>query len=133
MGGMPGSMPGPGGASGAGGAGAGAGGMPPMGGAGGMPPMGGMGGMGGMDPAMMQQFMQMQGMGGAGGAGAGAGAGFGGAPADTRPAAERYAAELVQLKEMGFTDEATNLQILGQCSGNVNMAIERLFAFTGSQ
>jgi len=72
-------------------------------------------GMGGMPP----------GMGGMGG--------MGGAPADTRPALERYAAELVQLKEMGFTDEATNLQILEQCSGNVNMAIERLFAFTGSQ
>ena len=70
--------------------------------------------------------MQMQGM---GGAGAGAGAG---ASADTRPAAERYAEQLNQLKEMGFTDEATNLQILEQCNGNVNMAIERLFAVMGS-
>lgn len=111
MGGMPGSMQMPGG--GAGGAGAGAGGA---GGAGGMPPFGG------MDPAMMQQFMQMQGMGG----------GFG-APADNRPPAERYATELQQLKEMGFTDEATNLQMLQQCGGNVNMAIERLFAFMGNQ
>ena len=42
------------------------------------------------------------GMGGAGGMGAGANA-------DTRPAAERYANELTQLKEMGFTDESTNL------------------------
>lgn len=49
----------------------------------------------------------MQGMGGAGGAGAGAGA-----PTDTRPPAERYAEQLTQLKEMGFTDEATNLQVL---------------------
>ena len=74
----------------------------------------------------------MGGMGGAGGMGGMGGMGAPmGAPADTRPAAERYATELVQLKEMGFTDEATNLQILGQCSGNVNMAIERLFAFTG--
>ena len=55
---------------------------------------------------MMQQFMQMQGMGGAGGAG-GAG-GFGGAPVDNRPPAEKWATELTQLKEMGFTDEATN-------------------------
>ena len=62
-----------------------------------------------------------------GGAGAGAGA-----SADTRPAAERYAEQLNQLKEMGFTDEATNLQILEQCNGNVNMAIERLFAVMGS-
>lgn len=67
----------------------------------------------------------MQGMGGAGGAGAGA-------PTDTRPPAERYAEQLTQLKEMGFTDEATNLQVLQQCNGNVNMAIERLFAVMGS-
>ena len=60
------------------------------------------------------------------------GGGFG-APADTRPAAERYTTELQQLKEMGFTDEATNLQILEQCGGNVNLAIERLFSFTGTQ
>ena len=49
-----------------------------------------MGGMfGGIDPAMMQQFMQMQG----GGAGAGAGAGAT-ASADTRPPKEKYATEL---------------------------------------
>ena len=50
----------------------------------------------------------MQGMGGMGGM---PGMG-GGAPADTRPPAERYANELNQLKEMGFNDEATNLQML---------------------
>ena len=66
------------------------------------------------------------------GAGAGAGAGAGGVPADARPATERYAEQLNQLKEMGFTDEATNLQVLQQCNGNVNMAIERLFAVMGS-
>ena len=48
--------------------------------------------------------MQMQGMGGMGGMGGGFGA-----PADVRPPAVRYATELQQLKEMGFTDEATNL------------------------
>ena len=37
-----------------------------------------------------------------------------------------------QLKEMGFTDEATNAQMLEQCNGNVNMAIERLFAVLGN-
>ena len=67
----------------------------------------------------------MAGMGGAGGAGAGAGMG---APADTRPPAERFATELTQLKEMGFVDEATNISVLQQCNGNVNMAIERLFS-----
>ena len=51
--------------------------------------------------------MQMQGIGGMGGMGGGIGA-----PADVRPPAVRYATELQQLKEMGFTDEATNLQIL---------------------
>ena len=51
----------------------------------------------------MQQMMQMQGMGGAGGMG-GMG-GMGGAPTDSRPPAERFANELNQLKEMGFTDE----------------------------
>ena len=55
-----------------------------------------------------------------------------GQPADTRPAAERYATEMQQLKEMGFTDEATNAQMLEQCNGNVNMAIERLFAVLGN-
>jgi len=29
---------------------------------------------------------------------------------------------------MGFGDEENNLVILQQCNGNVNMAIERLFA-----
>ena len=41
--------------------------------------------------------------GGAGGMGGGA------APTDTRPPRERYASELQQLKEMGFTDEETCL------------------------
>lgn len=76
--------------------------------------------MPGMNPAMMQQFMQMQ-----GGAG-----GF--PPADARPPRERFATELNQLKEMGFTNEETNLQMLQQCNGNVNLAIERLFATMGS-
>ena len=79
-----------------------------------------------MNPAMMQQFMQMQGMGG-GGMG-----GMGGAPADSRPPRERFATELQQLKEMGFQDEETNLQMLQQCNGNVNLAIERLFAYMGT-
>ena len=49
----------------------------------------------------------MQGMGAPGG---GMGGGFGGgAPTDSRPPRERYATELNQLKEMGFTNEDTNL------------------------
>jgi ubiquilin len=83
------------------------GGMPGMGGMGGMP------GMGGMDPAMMQQMM--------GGSGAGAN------PTDTRPPREKYAAELAQIKEMGFIDEEKVLSMLAQCNGNVNLTLERLF------
>lgn len=97
------------------------------GGMGGMPPgMGGMGGMGGM-PAMNPQMMaQMEAMMG-GGMG-----GMGGMPsvnatADTRPPREKYATELAQIKEMGFNDEETILQILVQSNGNVNIALERLF------
>ena len=71
----------------------------------------------GIDPALKKQ-----GMGGAGGAG-----GFGGAPVYNRPLAEKWATELTQLKEMGFTDEATNTKMLQQCNGNVDMAIERIF------
>ena len=77
---------------------------------------------------MIQMMNQMM----AGGGGAGGMGGFpNAAPADTRPPRERYASELQQLKEMGFTDEETCLQILEQCGGNVNLAIERLFAAVG--
>lgn len=77
-----------------------------MGGAGGMGGMGGMPPGMGMNPAMMQQFMQMQGMGGGMG-------GMGGMPqADSRPPREKYASELAQIKEMGFTDEETILNML---------------------
>lgn len=72
--------------------------------------MGGMGGMGGMPP----------GMGGMGQPGMG-----GGAPVDTRPPKEKYASELAQIKEMGFTDEDTILQLLQQSQGNVNIVMER--------
>jgi|DEB19_MinimDraft_2_1074335.scaffolds.fasta_scaffold22663_3 hypothetical protein len=126
MGGMPGSMPMPGAGAGAG-AGAGMGGMggPGMGGMGG-PGMGGMG----MDP-MMMQYMQMQGMGGMGGPGMGglgspAMGGMGGF--DARPPREKYASQLTQIKEMGFTDEETILRMLEECGGNVAIVMDRLFA-----
>ena len=76
--------------------------------------MGGMGMPGGMG-----------GFPGMGGFGAGAGA------ADTRPPREKYANELQQVKEMGFNDEETILQMLAEPNGNVNLAIERLFAHLG--
>ena len=52
------------------------------------------------------------GMGGMGGMGGGMGGMGQQPPADTRPPAERWATEMQQLKEMGFTDEATNAQML---------------------
>ena len=78
--------------------------------------MGGLGG--GMNPFMMPGMF-----GGAGGAG--------GAPADTRPPRERFATQLQQIKEMGFVDEETILQILVQTNGNVNLAMEILFSSLG--
>mmetsp|Transcript_26269 Transcript_26269/g.73495 ORF Transcript_26269/g.73495 Transcript_26269/m.73495 type:complete len:84 (-) Transcript_26269:107-358(-) len=73
-------------------------------------------------PAMMQQMMQMLGGGGMGGP---MNAGFG-APADTRPAEERYAVQLQQLESMGFSDKHSNLQALQTANGDVNQAINAL-------
>lgn len=38
----------------------------------------------------------------------------------------RYAAQLAQLEDMGFTDRARNLRALSQTQGNVQFAVERL-------
>ena len=70
-------------------------------------------GMGGMDPAMMAQMQAMMG-GGAGAAGAGTSA-----PADNRTPREKYGDQLQQIKDMGFNDEDTILQMLEQANGNV--------------
>jgi len=85
--------------------------------------------MGFGNPYMMNPMM-MQGMGGMGGMG-----GFGGMPqaqADTRPPREKYATQLAQVKEMGFLDEETILQVLQQTNGNVPLALEVLFNTIGS-
>lgn len=54
------------------------------------------------------------------------------APAPAVPAAvpptERFAAQLTQLQEMGFSDDARSLQALVQTQGNVNAAVERLLS-----
>ncbi len=71
----------------------------------------------------MNPFMMPGMFGGAGGAG--------GAAADTRPPRERFATQLQQIKEMGFVDEETILQILVQTNGNVNLAMEILFSSLG--
>lgn len=46
--------------------------------------------------------------------------------APAQPPAEGFAAQLVQLREMGFYDEAENIQVLLAVNGNVSAAIERL-------
>ena len=38
----------------------------------------------------------------------------------------RYATQLTQLQNMGFSDEAANLEALAQSGGNLNAAVERL-------
>ena len=44
---------------------------------------------------------------------------------------EKYKDQLAQLKEMGFINEETNIQVLKQCSGNVQFAIEKLLNMLG--
>lgn len=50
------------------------------------------------------------------------------APADDKPPKEKYASELAQIKEMGFVDEDVIIQALVGSNGNVNIALEKLFA-----
>lgn len=57
---------------------------------------------------------------------------FNAAPADTRPSREKYATQLVQIKEMGFLDEEVILQMLEKTNGNVNLALENLFSSLGN-
>eukprot|EP00959_Pyramimonas_sp_CCMP1952_P442259 9258772-Pyramimonas_sp.AAC.1 len=78
-----------------------------LGGLGGLAGLGGMGGM--FDPL---------GMGGAGGPRAA------GTPAP--PPESLYATQLQQLQDMGFGDQARNIQALQATHGNVNAAVERL-------
>ena len=44
---------------------------------------------------------------------------------------EKYKDQLQQMKDMGFVNEETNIQVLKQCSGNVQFAIERLLNMLG--
>ena len=47
-------------------------------------------------------------------------------PVDARPAAERFASQLVTMQSMGFGDDALSLRALEAVHGNVQMAIERI-------
>ena len=40
--------------------------------------------------------------------------------------AERYATQLIALRNMGFTNEEANIRALQHTNGNVNLAVERL-------
>jgi ubiquilin len=94
--------------------------MPPMGGG-----LGAMGAFGGFPPH-------------AGGAAGGGGLDFsallsGGnsnssSSVPVQDPSERYAAQLQQLQDMGFSDRAANLRALQATSGNVNAAVERLLS-----
>lgn len=79
------------------------GGMGGMGAFGGMGGMGGMGGFPGMPPV----------------------AGTTATPPVQNPE-ERYAAQLQQLQDMGFSDRAANIRALQATQGNVHAAVERL-------
>ena len=101
-----------------------------MQGGGGMPPMspgggfgGGFGGppgngnaMGGLD------FSALLGTGGVGGGAYSPAV----APVNQDPPAVRFAAQLEQLQNMGFTDVEANTRALVATNGNVNVAVERL-------
>jgi ubiquilin len=54
------------------------------------------------------------------------GAGAGAAPQPPQDPTVRYAGQLQQLRDMGFSDEPANLQAIQQTRGNVNAAVERL-------
>lgn len=92
------------------------------------------------DFAQLQQLLGgMGGMGaltGLGGLGMPGAPGMGGEPPqqqqqDTRPPEERYAPQLQQLREMGFTSDAYNLRALQACGGNVQAAIEYILNSPG--
>ena len=76
-----------------------------------------------MPPAMPADWQaQFAAMGGMGGIGAPAPAS--GVPA--QPPAERFAAQLRQLRDMGFYDEEAAIAALTATHGNVQLALERL-------
>ena len=47
-------------------------------------------------------------------------------PQDNVDPKEKYKDQLAQLKDMGFINEEANIQVLKQCDGNVQFAIEKL-------
>ena len=47
-------------------------------------------------------------------------------PQDNVDPKEKYKDQLAQLKDMGFINEEANIQVLKQCDGNVQFAVEKL-------
>ncbi|KAI1299069.1 hypothetical protein EDD11_006553 [Mortierella claussenii] len=83
-------------------------------------------GLGGVNPMAQYWAQQMAAMGGAGEFG-----GASAAPAQPQePPEVRFQVQLQQLNEMGFWDAAKNIRALLAAGGNVNGAIEMLFADT---
>jgi ubiquilin len=91
----------------------------------------------GMDLGQLTQMLQgMGGLGGLGGIGNNMGTNsMGNAQTEVNDAnvdyKEKYKDQLAQLKDMGFINEEANIQVLKQCSGNVQFAIERLLNMLG--
>jgi len=86
------------------------------------------------DPNTLQQMMQMQqGMRGGGGQGMPGGlaammGGVGAPGTAAQPPEERFRVQLEKLRDMGFTDQASNIVALQATSGNLDAAIDRLLA-----
>ena len=68
---------------------------------------------------------------GTGNAGLGNNTGNTGANDDNVDYKEKYKDQLALLKDNGFNIEETNIQVLKQCNGNVQFAIERLINMLG--
>lgn len=47
-------------------------------------------------------------------------------PQNNQNLEETYKDQLQRLEEMGFTNKQVNIQVLQQCFGNVDAAVERL-------
>ena len=111
-------------------------GMPPaaMLGGGGASPSAAAGALGGPSAAAgwgedprMAQLLRALGGGGAFGGAPGTAGGMVAPLGVARPPEEVYAAQLLQLEEMGLTNREQNIRALQMSGGNVNVAVERIF------
>ena len=75
-------------------------------------------------PSNLSQMMG--GMGGLGGNSAGANSARTAPTVDNRPPEEKYATQLSQLEQMGFSNKQNNIAALVATGGNLNAAVDRL-------